>query len=144
MMNLKPGEDASGYDTRHYISVSGLGEFAEGQNVTLNLGESIVVGRSRHCDWSLRRSPSYLKLPAGGREVIETTPAYTSVSRKHARISYIALDMLEIQNLSGNGTLVDGRLVDKLILQDCREHSHKIQLGAKGVILLVQPGSLPI
>ena len=144
MMNLKPGEQNTGYDTRHYITITGLGDLAEGQNVTINLGESIVVGRSRHCDWSLRRSPAYLKLDKINRGEVESSHAYNSVSRKHARISYVAPDMVEIKNLSGNGTLVDGRLVDKLILQDCRENSHKIQLGPKGVILMVQPGSLPI
>jgi len=144
MMNLKPGEQASGYDTRHYVTVTGLGDLAEGQLVTINLGESIVVGRSRHCDWSLRRTPSYLKMPIEGRAEIKGHLAYNSVSRKHARISYVAPDMVEVKNLSGNGTLVDGRLVDKIVLTDCRENSHKIQLGPKGIILMIQPGSLPI
>lgn len=143
-MNLKPGEPADTYDTRTYLSLVGLGDVAEGQNVTLNLGESILVGRSRHCAWSLRRTPRYLKAPAEGREALQQDHAYSSVSRKHARISYIAPDMLEVKNLSANGTLVDGRLVDKLILTDCRTVSHKIQLGPKGVILVVRPGSLPI
>ena len=84
------------------------------------------------------------KIRALYRGAVEASHAYNSVSRKHARISYVAPDMVEIKNLSGNGTLVDGRLVDKLILQDCRENSHKIQLGPKGVILMLQPGSLPI
>jgi pSer/pThr/pTyr-binding forkhead associated (FHA) protein len=144
MMNLKPGEQAGAYDTRHYISVTGLGILAEGQNVTVNLGESICVGRSRHCDWSLRRTPSYLKMDEAHRSEVQLSHAYNSVSRKHARISYVAPDIVEIKNLSPNGTLVDGRLVDRLFLQDCRENSHKIQMGLKGVILLVQPGSLPL
>ena len=144
MMNLKPGEQTGSYDTRHYITITGLGELAEGQNVTINLGESIVVGRSRHCEWSLRRTPSYLKMDETHRGAVQGSHAYNSVSRKHARISYVAPDMVEIRNLSSNGTLVDGRLVDKLILQDCRENSHKIQLGPRGVLLMLQPGSLPI
>ena len=144
MMNLKPGQEDTGYDTSHYLSITGIGDLAEGQLVTLNLGESIVVGRSRHCDWSLRRAPLYLKMPLEGRDEIKNHPAYSSVSRKHARISYVAPDMVEIKNLSGNGTLVDGKLVDKLFLMDCRSTSHKIQLGPKGVVLLLQPGSLPV
>ena len=144
MMNLKPGEQTNGYDTRTYLSLVGLGDVAEGQHVTLNLGESILVGRSRHCAWSLRRTPRYLKAPAEGRQELHQDQAYSSVSRKHARISYIAPDMLEVKNLSANGTLVDGRLVDKLILTDCRQVDHRIQLGPKGVILVVRPGSLPI
>lgn len=144
MMHLKPGEQTNGYDTDTYLTIVGLGDVAEGQNVSLSLGESIVVGRSRHCAWSLRRTPRYLKAPAEGRDELQQDHAYSSVSRKHARLSYVAPDMLEVKNLSGNGTLVDGRLVDKLILTDCRQVSHNIQLGPKGVILVISPGSLPI
>ena len=144
MMNLKAGDDANQYDTEHYVAVRGLGELAQGQQVKINLGESIVVGRSRHCDWSLRRAPSYLKSDANGRDVIRHDLRYNSVSRKHARISYIAQDMVEIENLSGNGTLVDGKLVDKMMLTDCRTKTHRVQLGPKGVILEIQPGSLPL
>lgn len=142
MMNLKPGEN--GYDSNHYLSVRGLGNLAEGQNVKVSLGETIVVGRSRHCDWSLRRAPHYLKTPVGQRAEIQNDLAFNSVSRRHARISYLAPDMVEVENLSGNGTLVDGKLVDKIVLTDCRSEAHRIQLGPKGVILELQPGSLPV
>ncbi len=144
MMNLKPGDDLNGYDSEQYVSVRGLGDLATGQQVKVSLGETITVGRSRHCDWSLRRAPSYLKSDDGGRDVIRHDLRYNSVSRKHAHISYVAPDMVEVQNLSGNGTLVDGKLVDKIMLTDCRERTHRIQLGPKGVILEVAQGSLPI
>ncbi len=143
-MDLKPGEKAGGYETKHYVCVRGMGELARGQQVKINLGETIVVGRSRHCDWSLRRTPSYLKSDANGRNVIAHDLAYNSVSRKHAKVSYVAPDMVEVENLSGNGTLVDGKLVDKIMLTDCRAKTHRIQLGPKGVILELEPGSLPL
>ena len=142
MMNLKPGEN--GYDSAHYLSVRGLGDLAEGQNVKVSLGESIVVGRSRHCEWSLRKAPRYLKSPISERNEINNDLAFNSVSRRHARISYLAPDMVEVENLSGNGTLVDGKIVDKIVLTDCRQTPHRIQLGPKGVILELQPGSLPV
>lgn len=144
MVNLRADENAKQYDTEHYLSVRGLGELAQGQKVKLCLGESIVVGRSRHCDWSLRRAPTYLKSDTNGRDQIRHDLAYNSVSRKHARLSYVAPDMVEIENLSGNGTLVDGKLVDKIVLTDCRKETHRIQLGPKGVILELEPGSLPL
>ena len=143
-MTTNPGTNPHGYDEEHYVTIRGLGDLAEGQLVTVNLGESIVVGRSRHCDWSLRRTPRYLKSPDDDRSAIKQDLAYNSVSRKHARISYVAPDMVEIKNLSGNGTLVDGKIVDKIVLTDCRENTHKIQLGPRGVLLRLQPGSLPI
>ena len=89
-MDLKPGEKAGSYETKHYVCVRGMGELARGQQVKINLGETIVVGRSRHCDWSLRRTPSYLKSDANGRNVIAHDLAYNSVSRKHAKVSYVA------------------------------------------------------
>jgi pSer/pThr/pTyr-binding forkhead associated (FHA) protein len=141
-MNLNPG--TNGYDGRHYLSVRGLGVLAEGQNVKVSLGETIVVGRSRHCDWSLRRAPTYLMSEPGGRARIQDDLAFNSVSRRHARISYISSEMVEIENLSGNGTLVDGKLVDKIVLTDLREKGHRIQLGPRGVILEVEQGSLPV
>jgi len=144
MMNLKPDDAVNGYDTEQYVSLRGLGDLASGQQVKVNLGETITVGRSRHCDWSLRRAPSYLKSNGDGRDVIRHDLRYNSVSRKHAHIRYVAPDMVEIENLSGNGTLVDGKLVDKIVLTDCREQTHRIQLGPKGVILELAQGSLPL
>ena len=142
-MHLRPDE-SSRPAPEHWIVLRGVGGLAEGQQLKLAVGETIVVGRSRHCDWSLRRGPAFLKSDKDEREAIKADLLYSSVSRKHLRISYLAPDMLEIENLSGNGTLVDGRPVDKLVLTDVRTQAHRIQLGPEGVILELQPGSLPI
>ena len=142
MIEVKPQKN--GYNSRKFLSLKGTGDLGAGENLKLSMGETIVCGRSRHCDWSLRRAPSYLKSDANGRDVIRHDLRYNSVSRKHARISYVAQDMVEIENLSGNGTLVDGKLVDKMMLTDCRTKTHRVQLGPKGVILEIQPGSLPL
>jgi pSer/pThr/pTyr-binding forkhead associated (FHA) protein len=144
MMNLKPGPPENGYDAAQYLSIRGLGRLAEGQLVKLNLGETIVLGRSRHCDWSLRRAPSYLMCDARGRAGIKQDLAFNSVSRRHARLSYVSPDTVEVENLSGNGTLVDGHLVDRIVLTDVRTKTHRIQLGPKGVVLELEPGSLPV
>lgn len=142
-MHLRPEQDR-GSAPEHWITLRGVGELADGQQLKLAVGETIVVGRSRHCDWSLRRTPMFLKSDRDARKAIEADTLYSSVSRKHVRISYLAPDMLEIENLSGNGTLVDGRSVDKVVLTDIRRASHTIQLGPEGVILELQPGSLPL
>ena len=60
------------------------------------------------------------------------------------RIAYLASDMVDIENLSPNGTIVDGHQVDRIILKDCDAQSHTIQLGPAGVILELEPGSLPV
>ena len=66
------------------------------------------------------------------------------MSRRHVRLTYLAPDKLEVENLSGNGTLVDGQPVDKLVLTDVRSREHRIQLGPEGVVLSLEPGSLPV
>lgn len=143
MMHLRPDE-ARGPAPEHWIVLRGVGELAEGQQLKLAVGETIVVGRSRHCDWSLRRTPSFLKSDRDARKALRADTLYSSVSRKHVRLSYLAPDMLEIENLSGNGTLVDDRPIDKLVLTDIRTQAHRIQLGPEGVVLALEPGSLPV
>ena len=70
--------------------------------------------------------------------------AWRSTSRRHCRITYIAPDMVDIENLSSNGTLVDGHQVDRIVLTDCRERGHEITLGPHGITLALEPGALPI
>lgn len=116
----------------------------QGETLRITLGESVVCGRSRQCSWSLKRTLPYLQDEGGTRERIKESLAFTSVSRRHCRVSFLAPDLVEVANLSSNGTLVDGRPVDRLVLTDCRTHSHTIQLGPAGVLLELSPGSLPV
>jgi pSer/pThr/pTyr-binding forkhead associated (FHA) protein len=142
MIRLRPGPGA--YDERYYLQLKGLGDVAEGETLKLCLGESVVCGRSRHCEWSLKRAPGYLKHEDGERREIRRTVAWRSTSRRHCRITYIAPDMVDIENLSTNGTLVDGHQVDRIVLTDCRNRTHEIMLGPHGITLSLAPGALPI
>ena len=142
MIRLRPKPD--GYDERFFLQLKGLGDLAEGELLKLCLGESVVCGRSRHCDWSLKRSPGYLKHEDGERKSIRQTLAWRSTCRRHCRITYIAPDMVDVENLSSNGTLVDGHQVDRLVLTDCRDRAHEITLGPHGITLALEPGALPI
>lgn len=116
----------------------------QGETLRIALGESVVCGRSRQCSWSLKRTLPYLQDEGGARERIKESLAFTSVSRRHCRVSFLAPDLVEVANLSANGTLVDGRPVDRLVLTDCRTRAHTIQLGPEGVLLELSPGSLPV
>jgi pSer/pThr/pTyr-binding forkhead associated (FHA) protein len=116
----------------------------EGETVRVTLGETVTCGRSRRCHWSLKRTVPYLENRNGARERLEESLAFRSVSRRHCRIAFLALDMVEVENLSSNGTLVDGRPVDRLVLLDCRTRAHTLQLGPEGLLLELAPGSLPI
>lgn len=142
MIELKP--DKRGYNDRKYLTLRGTGTLGDGENLKLSLGETVVCGRSRHCDWSLKRTPAYLKADGDAREEIKQSVAFRSVSRQHVRIAFLAPDMVDIENLSSNGTFVDGSRIDRVVLKDCETRAHAIQLGPKGVILHLEPGSLPL
>lgn len=142
MIEVKPG--TVDYDQDCYLALKGEGDLAAGQNLKLSLGETIVVGRSRHCDWSLKRAPAYLKTSGADRVALHKRMQYCSVSRKHVRIAFLAKDMVELKNLSANGTYVDGKRVDRIVLEDCTTREHLIRLGPHGPTLRLSPGSLPL
>ena len=142
MIELKPSKH--GYNDRKYLKLRGTGPWGEGENLKLSLGETVVCGRSRHCDWSLKRTPTYLKAERAERDELKKGVEFRSVSRQHVRIAFLAPDMVDIENLSSNGTFVDGNRVDRIVLKDCETQAHTIQLGPKGVVLELEPGSLPL
>lgn len=127
-----------------YALLRGLGVLADGQTLRIAEGQSVVVGRSRWCDWSLKRSPAYLKARGTARRQVQRSLVYASVSRRHVRVTLHARDRVEVENLSVNGTFVDEERVDRLILDDVLEKVHRIRLGPKGPELELGPGSLPI
>jgi hypothetical protein len=137
-------DEADGYDPSVWLTLGGTEGLAEGQLVRVRLGQTVSVGRSRHCDWSLRRSPAYLVAEGGARKDLEADVGFTSCSRRHFEVAYLAPDLVEVRNLSSNGTFVDGHRVDRLLLTDCRQRSHRLRLGPCGVQLDLSPGSLPV
>lgn len=142
MLDVK--SEGNGYDPTVWLTVRGREGLAEGQQVKLSLGETIVCGRSRYCDWSLRRAPLYLKSDLSERRALEDGLEFKSVSRRHVQIAFVAPDLVEVRNLSANGTFVDGHRVDRLLLSDCRARTHALRLGPRGVELEIAPGSLPL
>ncbi|MGE0191800.1 MAG: FHA domain-containing protein [Planctomycetota bacterium] len=141
---MNPLETPSAPVSSCYVLLRGTGELAEGQTLRIAEGQSVVVGRSRWCDWSLKRSPAYLKSRGAARRDVQRSLLYASVSRRHVRITLHASDRVEIENLGGNGMLVDGDATDRIVLDDVLERVHTIQLGPRGPILELGPGSLPI
>lgn len=133
-------DEGSSYDERFVLALQGTGTFGEGSHLGIRLGQSVVVGRSRHCDWSLKRTPAWLRKPEAEREALRESLPWRATSRRHCRISYVAPDLVDIENLSTNGTLVDDHRIDRIILTDCRRRAHTIRLGPEGVVLELRPG----
>jgi pSer/pThr/pTyr-binding forkhead associated (FHA) protein len=140
MIQIKP--DPAPYDDTHYLRLRGLEGIGAGETAKISLGETLTLGRSRHCGWSLKTSARYLKDVDGERARIRESVAFRSVSRRHCKVTYLAPDLAEVVNLSPNGTIVDGHRVDRIVLSDCRAAAHRIRLGATGDLVELSCGSV--
>lgn len=101
------------YDSSTTASVAGRAGLFKGEQVTLRLGQIVVIGRSRSCAMSLAKAPECLRI---GKEAMERHKSYRKISRKHIRICLVNPDILEIDDLSTNGTVVDGHRIDRRVI----------------------------
>jgi pSer/pThr/pTyr-binding forkhead associated (FHA) protein len=103
--------------------------FLQGEERVLKRGEEIVVGRSRDADLSIRRATRYLERP--DRHDLGRSEAWRSVSRMHARIAFYRPDHIVIEDLSSNGTFLDGKRIEgKVNVSDLAQVAHILALGA--------------
>lgn len=82
----------------------GTAGMVDGECFMLERGMDIVVGRSRSCDVSLRRTAAYLKTPPAQRD---SDHDFNTVSRRHLKVT-ISDSTASIQDLSTNGTFFNG------------------------------------
>src|SRR5258708_5499429 len=88
------------------IGTAGL---VDGECFLLQDGVDVVVGRSRSCDISLRRTAGYLKAPP---ELRDADHDFNTVSRRHIRLQ--AHDVvIRLQDLSTNGTFCNDEQVEQ-------------------------------
>ena len=106
----------------------GTAGFVDGEEYPVAVGSTVVIGRSRSCDVSLQRCKSWLALDEDDRDAAQD---FKTVSRKHARISCYDAENVEVEDLSSNGTFVDGRRVDRMVITDLREEDHELLLGTR-------------
>jgi pSer/pThr/pTyr-binding forkhead associated (FHA) protein len=106
----------------------GVEGFVQGEEYPLSFGATVVIGRSRGCDISLRRCKAWLELDPEERDEQED---FKTVSRQHARISYTDAETIEIEDLSSNGTFLDGEKIDHIVIRDLRERSRELLLGTR-------------
>ncbi len=130
-----------GYRRDAALTLRGTSTLSADQCITIRPGESVICGRSRHCEWSLKKSSAYLDLDRAARAKLRKQPEFASVSRKHLKITFLARDMVELENLSPNGTFVNGHRIDRVVLYDCFERTYSIQLGKRNVTLCLEPKS---
>jgi FHA domain-containing protein len=110
-----------------HLLVRGHGGVLAGAEHTLAPGETLVVGRSRTCDLSLRNTDAFRHREDAANLLL--TKEFNRVSRVHCEIAYREDGQVEIRDLSRNGTLVDGTRVGR---------RHLVRLGgARASIELV-------
>ena len=117
----------NGYDATISLMLKGTGGLFEGENCPVRLGETVIVGRSRHCDFSLKKTRAFLL--AEDREPILDDVGFRKVSRRHVRVSFVNEAMVEVENLSPNGLRIDGNRVDRLLLLDVPLRTYAVDLG---------------
>ncbi len=86
-----------------------------------------MIGRSRHCDISLRQSSGYLRQPRGERD---RNHDFNTVSRRHT-ILVIEGTHLTIEDLSTNGTFCDEMLLTGIKGFDLTRASPLLRLGTR-------------
>jgi len=111
------------------LVVRGLRGFLAGEEKRFAVGESLVVGRSRRAGLSTRRAKK-LKARPDWEQVIGTA-AFLTVSRRHTRIDHVAPGVIEITDLSSNGTYLDGKQIAKETVSDLAEKTHMLGVGAQ-------------
>ena len=88
------------------LLVRGHGGLLAGVKRTLAPGETLVVGRSRSCHLSLRKTRVFEHREDAAEVLV--SPDFNRVSRIHCEIEFRDDGDVEIRDLSQNGTIVGG------------------------------------
>ena len=90
-------------------------------------GDTNVIGRSRHCDISLRQCDGYLRQAAEERDLDHD---FNTVSRRHATIT-VTGNTVTIEDLSTNGTFCNEVLLTERKTYDLEAESPLLRLGTR-------------
>ena len=104
-------DNGNGY---RVLVIRGMGGYLEDETYRLSYGQKVTIGRSRHCTFSLKDARKFVE----GGDASATDEAFLRVSRNHLEISYPHPRMVEVRNLSRNGTRVDGKAIERVVLSE--------------------------
>lgn len=110
------------------IVLKGLVGIVKDESFPIEAGQDVVVGRSRSCEISIKSCRAYSMMEAEAREKDE---GLLTVSRKHLRIRFVKPDAVEVEDLSSNGTFLDGKKVEKITIKDLPAKAYEIRLGRR-------------
>ncbi|MBA3939336.1 MAG: FHA domain-containing protein [Planctomycetes bacterium] len=119
---------SSGIITAELVPVLvGTAGLVDGECFLLDKGIDVIIGRSRSCDISLRRTTAYLKTPALARDGDHD---FNTVSRRHLRIQ-VTGTVAAINDLSTNGTFFNGEPMREPQRVDLSLGSCNLRLGTR-------------
>jgi len=111
------------------LLLTGMAGYCEGETFSVPEGGSAVVGRSRSCDFSLRKLRSWLEADEEERESAEE---FKTVSRRHMKLEVIREGddvKVRITDLSRNGTFVDEERISSVVEITDWSEVHYCRLG---------------
>ncbi len=117
------------HDQEQLLELIGINGLLKGHRLWIRLGESVVVGRSRSCDLSTRRSRTFLRATEKIQRRILADRSFLMVSRRHVQVTFHDEDRVEVRDLSKNGTFVNDRRVDRAILDGDGNEEVEIRLS---------------
>lgn len=110
------------------IVLKGVAGIVKDESFPIEAGQDVVVGRSRSCEISLKACRAYSMMEPEARDKDE---GLLTVSRKHLRIRFVKPDGVELEDLSSNGTFVDGKKVEKVTITDLAKKPCELRLGRR-------------
>ena len=119
------------------LTLTGVDGTFRYDRVDLKIGQSVVVGRSRSCELSLRRSKVFLAADEEEQRRLLDDKLFLKVSRRHVQVTYLAEGHVEIWNLSKNGTWVTGARIDRLLLPESPADGVESRLAETETLRLV-------
>ena len=109
------------------LLVVGHGGVLGGEKRALTPGTTLVVGRSRSCQLSLRKCRRFLA--SRDQRDLLASEGFRRVSRVHCEIHYLPDGRVEIRDLSANGTIVDGRRIERPVVLVPGDEAVKVVLA---------------
>ena len=110
----------------------GTAGMVDGECYLLEKGKDIVIGRSRSCDISLRRTATYLKTPPAQRDGDHD---FNTVSRRHIRLN-ITNNTVNVQDLSTNGSFCNGEPMREPVIIDLNTGPCTVRMGTRESVQL--------
>ncbi len=105
----------------------GTAGMAEGEVYVLPEGIDVVIGRSRGCPISLRRTANYLR---ASPTVRDNDHDFNTVSRRHVRL-FLAAGKADVEDLSSNGTFIAGEPLTGRTTVDLTQGACPLRLGTR-------------